>query len=91
MNVFFQQIVIETVKRRLNRKNKHFDGKQLSNEVEIFKVSITHIVRETIFILIGITSAGFGLKGFLLPNSFIDGGVMGISLLTTEITGKSRI
>ena len=46
-----------------------------------------HIVRDTIFILIGIALAGFGLKGFLLPNSFIDGGVTGISLLTTEITG----
>ncbi|MFC2085164.1 YitT family protein [Bacteroidota bacterium] len=36
--------------------------------------------------LIGIFSAGFGLKGFLLPNSFIDGGAMGISLLISETT-----
>ena len=34
----------------------------------------------------GIMSAGFGLKGFLLPNSFIDGGVTGISLILTELT-----
>ncbi|MEE9430353.1 MAG: YitT family protein [Melioribacteraceae bacterium] len=46
-------------------------------------------VRETIFILIGIVSAGFGLKGFLLPNYFIDGGAMGISLLISETTGVS--
>jgi uncharacterized membrane-anchored protein YitT (DUF2179 family) len=58
-------------------------------EIELFKINITHLVNETIFILIGIVSAGFGLKGFLLPNSFIDGGVTGISLLTTEITGIS--
>ncbi|MBN4070400.1 YitT family protein [Olleya sp. AH-315-F22] len=58
-------------------------------EIEIFKINITHLISETIFTLIGIVSAGFGLKGFLLPNSFIDGGVTGISLLTTEITGIS--
>jgi uncharacterized membrane-anchored protein YitT (DUF2179 family) len=34
----------------------------------------------------GVFAAGFGLKGFLLPNKFLDGGVMGISLLTNIIT-----
>jgi uncharacterized membrane-anchored protein YitT (DUF2179 family) len=32
-------------------------------------------------ILLGILSAGLGLKGFLLPSGFIDGGVTGVSLL----------
>ena len=32
--------------------------------------------------LLGVFSAGFGLRGFLIPNDLIDGGVMGISLLT---------
>lgn len=36
--------------------------------------------------LIGLTSAAFGLESFLLPNNFIDGGATGISLLITEIT-----
>ena len=31
--------------------------------------------------------AAFGLEGFLMPNSFIDGGVTGICLLVREITG----
>jgi len=45
---------------------------------------------KTIFLIIaGITSAGFGLEGFLIPNSFIDGGVTGISLLVLEVTGYS--
>ena len=35
-------------------------------------------------VLMGVISAGFGLKGFLIPNGFIDGGVMGISLLTNS-------
>jgi uncharacterized membrane-anchored protein YitT (DUF2179 family) len=36
--------------------------------------------------LLGVLSAGFGLKGFIIPNGFIDGGVMGISLLTNQQT-----
>jgi uncharacterized membrane-anchored protein YitT (DUF2179 family) len=40
-------------------------------------------------LLLGVVSAGFGLKGFLIPNGFIDGGVMGISLLTESQTAVS--
>ncbi len=53
------------------------------------KFNIAHIAKDSIFILIGIVSAGFGLKGFLLPNLFIDGGAMGISLLISETTNVS--
>jgi uncharacterized membrane-anchored protein YitT (DUF2179 family) len=38
-------------------------------------------------ILGGIFSAGLGLKGFLLPSGFIDGGVTGVSLLLSIVTG----
>ena len=37
----------------------------------------------------GVFSAALGLKGFLLPNGFIDGGVTGISLLVSQLTGIS--
>ncbi|RYY00528.1 MAG: YitT family protein, partial [Gammaproteobacteria bacterium] len=40
-------------------------------------------------ILLGVLSAAFGLKGFLIENGFIDGGVMGISLLTNRQTKVS--
>ena len=40
------------------------------------------------FISLGILSAGFGLKGFLLPNGFVDGGVTGISLLIQALTNE---
>ncbi len=48
-----------------------------------------YIVRDSFLILLGILSACFGLKGFLLPNSFLGGGVTGISLIATELTGIS--
>lgn len=44
-------------------------------------------IRSGLFVVIGVLSAGFGLKGFLMPNNFIDGGVMGISLLINNKTG----
>jgi uncharacterized membrane-anchored protein YitT (DUF2179 family) len=43
-------------------------------------------IRSGIFMLLGILSAGFGLRGFLMPNHFIDGGVTGISLLINAKT-----
>ncbi len=50
------------------------------------KEKIIPYIKSGLFILIGIFSAAFGLKGFLLPNGFIDGGVTGISLLTALLT-----
>ncbi len=44
-------------------------------------------IREVVFIVLGVTTAAFALKGFLVPNNFFDGGVSGISLLIHEIYG----
>src|SRR5678815_3344141 len=40
-----------------------------------------------VLIVLGILSAGLGLKGFLLSSHFIDGGVTGISMLLSSIMG----
>jgi uncharacterized membrane-anchored protein YitT (DUF2179 family) len=45
-----------------------------------------NLLKHVFFISLGVLSAGFGLKGFLLPNGFIDGGVTGISLLFQALT-----
>ena len=44
------------------------------------------LLKDIVFMTLGIISAAFGLESFLLPNMFIDGGVTGISLLISEIT-----
>ena len=41
--------------------------------------------RSTILILLGVLSAAFGLKGFLLSSHFIDGGVTGVSMLLSNV------
>jgi uncharacterized membrane-anchored protein YitT (DUF2179 family) len=40
-----------------------------------------------LLILLGVLSAGLGLKGFLLSSRFIDGGVTGISMLLSDVLG----
>jgi len=47
-------------------------------------------IRESInllLIVLGILSAGMGIKGFLLSSHFIDGGVTGISMLLSNVLG----
>ncbi len=51
------------------------------------KRTVRDYIRSGLFVLLGVLSAGFGLKGFLMPNDFIDGGVTGISLLINTKLG----
>jgi len=51
---------------------------------------VNRILREalnTFLIVLGVLSAGLGLKGFLLSSRFIDGGVTGVSMLLSNIMG----
>lgn len=44
------------------------------------------LIKDFVLITLGIFSAAFGFKGFLLTNHFIDGGATGISLLISALT-----
>ncbi len=84
MKTIFQHIISKIVKQRLKKKkNKSI---QLEKAIKNTKVEFAHLTHDFFFILLGVLSAGFGLNGFLLPNMFIDGGVMGISLTIAELT-----
>lgn len=58
-----------------------------ANEVRLRRIDIARIVKDFFFISLGVLSATFGLKGFLLPDGFLDGGAVGISLLINVTTG----
>ena len=58
-----------------------------AKELQKFKISIFRNFRDLILITLGVFSAAFGFKGFLLTNNFIDGGATGISLLVSAVTG----
>lgn len=88
MNPFLSKILVDIAKKRLEKKATAtpVSKKQIVPIVRGLQVELSHTISEYIYIIIGVFSAGFGLKGFLLPNSFIDGGVTGISLLLENIT-----
>ena len=46
-----------------------------------------HALLDFALIVLGILSAGLGLKGFLLSSHFIDGGVTGVSMLLANVLG----
>src|SRR4026208_2576624 len=48
---------------------------------------LIHAMLDFVLIVLGIFSAGLGLKGFLLSSHFIDGGVTGVSMLLANVLG----
>lgn len=89
MNPFLSKILVSVARKKLEAEQeiaKPVSKKQIIPLVRTFQVELSHAVREYVFIIIGVFSAGFGLKGFLLPNHFIDGGATGISLLLEHTT-----
>jgi len=84
MNKYYQNILLKLLGFR--REKGKLPPQQLEKDLKNAKVEFTHLIHDSFFILLGVLSAGFGLKGFLLPNMFIDGGVMGISLTIAELT-----
>lgn len=56
------------------------------HELRLKRINFIRALKDVVFISFGVVSAAFGLEGFLLPNNFLDGGVVGISLLTNVLT-----
>jgi uncharacterized membrane-anchored protein YitT (DUF2179 family) len=83
---------IKKIFARVTYYNKNIENKSYYSDYQKAKFyyhwqhNLLRRSKDIIFILIGTLSAAFGLKGFLLPNNFIDGGAVGISLLIREVT-----
>ncbi len=88
MNPFLSKILVDVARKRLKTKtgDKPLTKNQISTQVRQLQVELSHAIKEFAYVIIGVFSAGFGLKGFLLPNKFIDGGATGISLLLEHVT-----
>jgi uncharacterized membrane-anchored protein YitT (DUF2179 family) len=82
-----QRLFLRAFRVHIDREhNGEISDYAIARQFLKLKVTAAYLVKDIIFISLGILSAGFGLKGFLLPNGFIDGGVTGISLLTEILT-----
>lgn len=89
MNSFWKQVIIQTTLRQKNKKSaikKPYSAFALAKGYREFKITVKRQIKDVILITIGIFTASFGFKGFLLTNHFIDGGATGISLLISALT-----
>lgn len=71
-------------------KNKSLNSShpfRQAKAIRALRLKLYHHIKDWCFILTGIFSAAFGLESFLIPNSFIDGGATGISLLISGLSG----
>ena len=61
----------------------------MQNKPIPLKLKIAMIIRKMLFLTIGAFIAAAAIEGFLLPNNIIDGGVVGVSMITSYLTGKN--
>lgn len=89
MNSVWQKILTKTIlpeKKTSSGEKREYTPFELAKGFRELRITIFRTFKDFLLISIGIVSASFGLKGFLLPSSFIDGGATGISLLISEVT-----
>lgn len=67
--------------------DSYYTPYQIAKGLRVFRVTIFAGLKDALLICLGVLSAAFGLKGFLLTNHFIDGGATGISLLISALFG----
>jgi len=51
------------------------------------KATLGNLIKRIVFIIIGAILVGIGLEVFLVPNNIIDGGITGISIILSHLTG----
>jgi len=86
MKKLLRKIVVHDHRRS---KKEPYSRYRIAKQIKQLRRDIWNNTRSFFFVTAGIFSAAFGLKGFLLPNNFIDGGATGISLLIAEVSGVS--
>ena len=91
MNPLFKNIIVQTVVKNQKRKKNAspLEAAILEKRVNNIEVEIIHELWDAFYLVLGVFAASFGLQGFLIPSSFIDGGVTGVSLMVKELTGVS--
>ncbi|HAY32629.1 MAG TPA: YitT family protein [Ignavibacteria bacterium] len=88
MKKFWRYLVIKSIRRK-NQSTKTFSAYQLARGFRNLRITVITFFKNLIMTLIGITCAAFGLKSFLLPNKFLDGGATGIAMLLSQLTNLS--
>lgn len=89
MNSFWKQVLMYTTmkKKQKSDSRKEYSKYELAMGMRELRIEVIRRLKDFFLISAGILSAVFGLKSFILPSNFIDGGATGISLLIGQITG----
>jgi uncharacterized membrane-anchored protein YitT (DUF2179 family) len=89
MNPLLNNIIMSATKKSLKEKpDRRHSYTDTRNRYKKRRARF-NLFKDVVLLSGGILCAGFGLKGFLIPNHFIDGGATGISLLLTQLTPVS--
>jgi len=79
----------ETAKRECNiKKDQHLsklNSRKQESSQEKKTIKKYTLLQDIFLITFGVLFASFALKGFLVPNNFIDGGISGMSLLLHKL------
>ncbi len=87
MHLIWKRILSKTIFHNRNKTVVDaLSDEQLTKGRREFLILAKRYFKDIILITLGIFSASFGFKGFLLTNHFIDGGATGISLLLSALT-----
>jgi len=86
MKEFINKIIIRSV---LKEQTLPYTSFQLAKGFRKLRLTAFELLKDILLIMVGVSSAAIGIESFLLPAKFIDGGVTGISLLISELSGVS--
>ncbi len=89
MNRNLLQAILQRKVQAEHTGNHPLSKYEMAKKFRVLKIRIRQLAVDIFLIGLGVLSAGFGLRGFLLPNEFIDGGAVGISLLLAKVFGIS--
>lgn len=87
MGPFLTKLIVKAVLRHKPNADGKYSHYEIAKGFRELRLLFFRALKDFLLIAIGIFSAAFGFKGFLLTNHFIDGGATGISLLISAITG----
>lgn len=86
MNSFFKNIILKIILLDSSLEKGKISDYIFAKAYKKLKITVKHNIKDVFLIVLGILSASFGFKAFLLTNHFIDGGATGISLLVASLT-----
>lgn len=85
MHPFLAKLLADKAKKE--KKSKVLSNYILAREFAKFRLRVRRIVAAVALLAFGVSAAAFGLLGFLLPNHFVDGGAVGVAMLSAQVSG----